>query len=109
MTKRDDIIEVIAQNTYQAMQWAANNTAKPWVLKGNSIAQDEARQAADRAITSIEALGYTLVPNDPSEGMLTNSGAIEGFNGFAEEGDVDRCHIEWWETMIEQAQKEMEI
>jgi len=95
MTKRDKIIAT--------MRYAYNAELQ------TSPSQGAGDRAWGLALLSIEALGYAIVPTEPTEGMLTNSGAIEGFNGFAEEGDVDRCHIEWWETMIEQAQKEMEI
>lgn len=67
---------------------------------------DIARAAisADRAYQ--KERGVVEVSREPTEAMLTDVGPMEGFDVVAYEKDCDRPHIEWWQAMIEAAEKE---
>ena len=44
--------------------------------------------------------GLMIVPVEPTEAMLTNSGPMEGFDRDLFNDAADRCHTEWWKAMI---------
>ena len=57
----------------------------------------DATAAETYARAAIEAM------REPTEDMLVDAGVMEGFNGYVDEGDEDRPHIEWWQAMIDKA------
>ena len=43
---------------------------------------------------------------EPTEAMLEGAGSMEGFDGCELLTGPDKCHIDWWQAMIEAALNE---
>jgi hypothetical protein len=68
---RDEIVEVTARGIYAS--WYAQPGYVPWVERGNSVKQEEARRMARSALSVLEAAGLAVVPAVPTEAMLATA------------------------------------
>jgi hypothetical protein len=74
---RDEIVEVTARGIYAS--WFMQPGYVPWVERGNSDKQDEARRMARSAVSAQEAAGLVVVPKEPTRAMLN---AMAGYTDF---------------------------
>lgn len=107
MTDREKIIEVMAENLWQADAIRATGRARrePW----NDLcttAQAKWHYSADKALTALEAAGYVVVPREPTEEMRAKGGIII----FAGDHDLDDfgagAAADTYRTMIAAASQE---
>lgn len=91
--------ERVAEQTYKAMLWARSQPPGryeiPWVVRGNSLAQDEARRAADVSIAAvldgIKPLVWDGFVSGPYE-ITIEEGGIANLHNHGrrdEEGDAE--------------------
>ena len=66
-----------------------------WPHDSTPYASGGKAEAIARAV--IEAM------REPTDAMLEDAGIMEGFDADAWAREADRCHREWWSTMIDAA------